>query len=128
MQVVTIGLDLGKHVLQVHGVDAAGNVVLRRRLRRAQVHAFFAGLKPCLVSMEACATAHFWARELRSIGRGEQFCHFGGKRWGGFRNCRQERCRMRMQIEHPQPTNQVIESLDGVARLRRRREFVSSCL
>jgi transposase len=68
MEITTVGLDLAKHVFQVHGVDAAGNVVLRRRLRRAQVLAFFAGLKPCLVGMEACATAHFWARQLRSIG------------------------------------------------------------
>jgi transposase len=68
MQITTIGLDLAKHVFQVHAVDAAGSVVLRRRLRRAQVHAFFAGLAPCLVGMEACATAHFWARELRSLG------------------------------------------------------------
>jgi transposase len=68
MEITTVGLDLAKHVFQVHGVDAAGNVVLRRRLRRAQVHAFFAGLKPCLVGMEACATAHFWARQLRGLG------------------------------------------------------------
>jgi transposase len=68
MQVTTIGLDLAKHVFQVHGVDAAGDVVLRRRLRRREVHAFFAGLKPCLVGMEACATAHFWAREIRALG------------------------------------------------------------
>ncbi len=68
MQITTIGLDLAKHVFQVHAADAAGNVVLRRRLRRGQVHTFFAGLKPCLVGMEACATAHFWARELRSLG------------------------------------------------------------
>jgi transposase len=68
MEVTTIGLDLAKHVFQVHGVDAAGTVVLRRRLRRREVHAFFAGLKPCLVGMEACATAHFWAREIRALG------------------------------------------------------------
>jgi len=68
MEVTTVGLDLAKHVFQVHGVDASGSVVLKRRLRRAQVHAFFAGLKPCLVGMEACATAHFWARQLRELG------------------------------------------------------------
>ena len=68
MEVTTIGLDPAKHVFQVHGVDASGAVVLKRRLRRAQVHAFFAGLKPCLVGMEACATAHFWARQLRELG------------------------------------------------------------
>ena len=68
MEITTAGLDLAKHVFQVHGVDASGNVVLKRRLRRAQVHAFFAGLKPCLIGMEACATAHFWARQLRELG------------------------------------------------------------
>ena len=68
MQLTTIGLDLAKHVFQVHGVDAAGNIVLRRRLRRGQMITFFAGLAPCLVGMEACATAHFWARELTALG------------------------------------------------------------
>jgi transposase len=68
MEVTTIGLDLAKHVFQVHGVDASGSVVLRRRLRRREVQSFFAGLKPCLVGMEACATAHYWARELRALG------------------------------------------------------------
>jgi len=68
MQITTIGLDLAKHVFQVHGVDATGNVVVKKRLRRSQVIAFFARLPPCLVGMEACATAHFWARELRALG------------------------------------------------------------
>ena len=68
MQLTTIGLDLAKHVFQVHGVDAAGNIVLRRRLRRGQMITFFAGLAPCLVGIEACATAHFWARELTALG------------------------------------------------------------
>jgi transposase len=68
MQLTTIGLDLAKHVFQVHGVDAAGNIILRRRLRRGQMITFFAGLAPCLVGMEACATAHFWARELTALG------------------------------------------------------------
>jgi transposase len=67
-QVTTIGLDLAKNVLQVHGVDAAGNVLLRKRLRRGDVLRFFAGLSPCLVGMEACATAHHWARELTKLG------------------------------------------------------------
>jgi transposase len=68
MEITTIGLDLAKHVFQVHGVAADGSVVLKKRLRRGQVLAFFAGLKPCLVGMEACATAHFWARQLRQLG------------------------------------------------------------
>ncbi len=68
MQVTTIGLDLAKHVFQVHGVDAEGRPALRKRLRRSEVAAFFAALPPCLVGMEACATAHHWARELRRLG------------------------------------------------------------
>src|SRR5687768_6629823 len=68
MQVSIIGLDLAKSVFQVHGVDVAGEVVVKRKLRRAQVLSFFAGLKPCLVGMEACASAHYWARELAALG------------------------------------------------------------
>src|SRR5207244_7910409 len=62
------GLDVAKHVFQVHGVDAEGATVLRKQLRRAQVLAFFSRLPPCLVGVEACATAHYWARELRALG------------------------------------------------------------
>src|SRR6516164_3880493 len=67
-EVTTIGLDLAKHVFQVHGVDAEGATVVRKQLRRAQVLAFFSRLPPCLVGLEACATAHYWARELRALG------------------------------------------------------------
>jgi transposase len=63
MQVTTIGLDIAKNVFQVHGVDAAERVVIRKQLRRSHVLAFFKALPPCLVGMEACATAHYWARE-----------------------------------------------------------------
>src|SRR5487761_517804 len=68
MQVTTIGLDLAKHWFQVHGVDLDGKVVVRRRLRRMEVIAFFQALGPCLIGMEACATAHHWARELIALG------------------------------------------------------------
>ncbi len=68
MQITTVGLDLAKNVFQVHAIDAKGKVVVRRRLRRAQVRDFFAGLEPCLIGLEACGTAHFWARELRALG------------------------------------------------------------
>src|SRR5438045_9751713 len=66
--ITTIGLDLAKNVFQVHAVDVAGSVVLRKRLRRGQVLAFFAGLPPCLIGLEACAAAHDWARELIALG------------------------------------------------------------
>ena len=68
MQVTTIGLDIAKSVFQVHGVDERGRVVLRRRLARGQVPAFFANLPPCLIGLEACAGAHYWARELTKLG------------------------------------------------------------
>src|SRR5713101_3765577 len=68
MQVATIGLDLAKHVFQIHGIDAAEKVVVRRQLRRSQVMAFFEALAPCLIGIEACATAHYWARELTKLG------------------------------------------------------------
>jgi transposase len=66
--ITTIGLDLAKNVFQLHAVDETGSVVMRKRLRRGQVLAFFAGIPPCLVGMEACATAHHWARELIALG------------------------------------------------------------
>ncbi len=68
MNITTVGLDLAKNVFQVHGIDAAGDVIVRRRLRRAQVVTYFASLKPCLIGMEACGTSHFWARELVALG------------------------------------------------------------
>ena len=64
MQVTTIGLDIAKNVFQVHAIDAAEKVVVRKQLRRSQVLEFFKALPACLVGMEACATAHYWAREL----------------------------------------------------------------
>src|SRR5450432_3587784 len=68
MQITTIGLDIAKNVFQVHGIDAKEKVVVRKQLRRSQVMAFFKALPPCLIGMEACATAHYWARELRKLG------------------------------------------------------------
>src|SRR3974377_1579569 len=65
----TIGLDIAKSVFQVHGVDAAGQVVVRRQLKRRQVLAFFAKLPPCLIGIEACASSHHWARCLKALGR-----------------------------------------------------------
>jgi transposase len=67
-EITTIGLDLAKNIFQVHGVDETGATVVVKRLRRSQVMAFFAGLPRCLVGMEACATAHHWARELTGLG------------------------------------------------------------
>jgi transposase len=68
MEITTIGLDLAKNFFQVHGVDAAGVVIVRKALRRGQVLPFFSRLSPCLVGMEACGTSHHWARELIRMG------------------------------------------------------------
>ena len=65
--VTTIGFDIAKSVFQVHGVDAGGEVVIRRQLKRRHVLAFF-HLPPCLVGIEACASSHYWSRELQALG------------------------------------------------------------
>jgi transposase len=67
-QISTIGLDLAKNIFQVHGIDARGNVIIRKPLRRGEVLKFFANLHPCLIGVEACATAHHWGRELGKLG------------------------------------------------------------
>src|SRR5215467_5157938 len=67
-EVITIGLDIAKSVFQVHGVDGVGAVVIRRRVSRAKMLEFFAGLPRCLIGIEACPAAHHWARELQTIG------------------------------------------------------------
>ena len=68
MEISTIGLDLAKNIFQVHAINDAGEVVVRKALRRAQVLPFFAKLPSCLVGMEACGTSHHWARELIKLG------------------------------------------------------------
>ena len=66
--ITTIGLDIAKSVFQVHGIDAAGQVIIRRQLKRRYVLAFFQKLPPCLVGIEACASSHHWSRELKALG------------------------------------------------------------
>lgn len=68
MKITTVGIDLAKTVFQVHGVDARGSAVLKKKLRRDQVAPFFANLPPCRIGMEACGSAHFWARKLAGFG------------------------------------------------------------
>ena len=67
-EITTVGLDLAKNVFQVHGADARGGVVFRKKLRRSAVLEFFSKLPPCLVAMEACGGAQFWGRELARLG------------------------------------------------------------
>src|SRR5476651_1477564 len=66
--ITTVGLDIAKSVFQVHGVDAQGNVIVRRQLKRRYVLEFFQKLPPCLVGIEACASSHHWSRELKALG------------------------------------------------------------
>jgi transposase len=68
MEISTIGIDLAKEVFQIHAVDARGNVVLKKKLKRKEMATFFANLTPCLIGMEACSSSHYWARKLQAIG------------------------------------------------------------
>jgi len=68
MIITTIGIDLAKNVFQIHGVDAHGNAVLRKKLDRSKMAAFFIRLQPCLIGMEACGSAHYWGRKLSAMG------------------------------------------------------------
>lgn len=68
MKITTVGIDLAKNVLQIHGADDNGKPLVRRQLKRNQVMTYFANLQPCLIGMEACGSAHHWARQLQSLG------------------------------------------------------------
>jgi len=67
MKITTVGIDLAKNLFQIHGVDERGKAVLRKQLRRAQVAVFFGNLPPCVIGMEACASAHYWGRTLSPL-------------------------------------------------------------
>jgi transposase len=99
--VTTIGLDIAKSVFQVHGVDAGGQVVIRRQLKRRYVLAFFEKLPPCLVGIEACASSHHWSRELQSLGHTVRLMPPGSARSLGrdvrFRADRGAACRVDMR-------------------------------
>ena len=68
MSITIVGVDLAKNVFQVHGIDELGEVVVCKALRRGQMKSFFNRLEPCLIGMEACATSHYWGRELCELG------------------------------------------------------------
>ena len=68
MDITTLGIDLAKSVFQLHGVDAQGVIVLQKKLRRGAVVKFLSKLEPCLIGIEACATSHYWAREIAALG------------------------------------------------------------
>lgn len=68
MKLTTVGIDLAKNVFQVHGIDEHGKVLVKKQLRRDQMATFFVNLPPCLLGMEACGSAHYWARKLQAMG------------------------------------------------------------
>src|SRR5665647_154858 len=68
MKITTIGIDLAKAVFQIHGVDERGKVAVRKQLKRSEMSSYFANLEPCLIGMEACGSAHYWARKLEGYG------------------------------------------------------------
>ena len=68
MKITTIGIDLAKEIFQIHGVDGRGKVAVRKQVKRKDMARFFANLEPCLIGMEACGSAHYWARKLGSFG------------------------------------------------------------
>ena len=68
MEITTVGIDLAKNVFQVHGIDERGKAVLKKQLKRAQMAPFFVNLPACLIGMEACGSAHHWARKLQAMG------------------------------------------------------------
>ena len=68
MQITTVGIDLAKNVFQVHAVDQHGKIALKKQLKRGQMAEFFANLPTCLIGMEACGSAHYWARKLQALG------------------------------------------------------------
>jgi transposase len=67
MEIKTVGIDLAKNVFQIHGMNERGKPILRKQLKRDQVVVFFANLLPCLIGMEACSSAHYWARKLEEL-------------------------------------------------------------
>ena len=69
-EVTTVGIDIAKSVFQVHGVNAVGDIVIRRKLRRSEVGEFFKSLPACLIGIEACASGHYWARTLGPVDKG----------------------------------------------------------
>ena len=90
MHIITIGIDLAKHVFQVHGVDENEKVAFNKPLRRTQLLPFLAKLSPCRIGMEACASAHYWAREIKKLGHDVRFDAGQGRE--GICQAEQERC------------------------------------
>lgn len=71
MKITTVGIDLAKNVFQVHGVNERGKTMLKKQLKREQMMLFFTNLPPCLIGMEACGSAHYWANQLQRVGHRE---------------------------------------------------------
>lgn len=75
MDMTTLGIDIAKSVFQLHGIDADGAVVVQKKLRRGAMLNFLGNVRPCLIGMEACATSHYWAREIAALGHEVRLSH-----------------------------------------------------
>ena len=75
MDITTLGIDIAKSVFQLHGIDADGAVVVQKKLRRGAMLNFLGNVRPCLIGMEACATSHYWAREIAALGHEVRLSH-----------------------------------------------------
>ena len=75
MDITTLGIDIAKSIFQLHGIDAEGAVVVQKKIRRGAVLNFLEKVGPCLIGMEACATSHYWAREIAALGHEVRLSH-----------------------------------------------------
>ena len=75
MDITTLGIDIAKSIFQLHGIDADGAVVVQKKIRRGAVLNFLEKVGPCLIGMEACATSHYWAREIAALGHEVRLSH-----------------------------------------------------
>jgi transposase len=123
MQVTTIGLDIAKNVFQVHGIDAAEKVVVKKQLRRNKLMAFFKKLPPCLIGIEACATAHYWARELTKLGHEVRL--MPPKDSQGLPQTQQERCgRRRGNLRGGAAPDDAVRAGQGLLMQHRTRDLL----
>ena len=121
MKITRVGLDLAKRVFQVHGVDELGRAKVRKQLSRAEVLEFFAQLPPCIIGMEACGGAHYWARELRAGWAAH------GTRWHRTNHCHHSggQCGQRAGVQE-RPTVRRMARLDAATVLKRRYDAFGS--
>lgn len=109
MKITTVGIDLAKNVFQVHGIDERGKAVLKKQFRRDQMATFFVNLPPCLVGMEACGSAHHWARKLQGLGHTVRLMETA--------SCYDNIVSLKLQFASHRCTEIRVNSLSGIAGL-----------